>query len=305
MESFSTPWKGERRPALMIVWGAIYSIVGAMMSLWLFPTYMQSIVMVALVAGAATPLIYNTMKLEEIKDEELSDEPQRLRHHGRAVFMFLMLFVGMTIGMTFMYLILDSNVAVGLFGDQITQYKYINPNQQIAGSDTYQKIDVLNMISGNAASGQSVPSFQSLFQRIFYNNLKVLFFCVVFSFIYGAGAIFVLSWNASVIALAIGNVIKTKAALASAAGSLSLWGWIKIITVDGIGRYFIHGLLEITSYVIAAIAGGIISVAIVKKHFSSNKTERVILDVSDLLLASFLVLLVSAVLEVYIIQAFA
>jgi uncharacterized membrane protein SpoIIM required for sporulation len=257
---------------------------------------------VALVAGAATPLIYNTMKLEENKDEVLPEERQRLWQHGKAVMMFLMLFIGMTLGMTFMYLILDTDPAVGLFSDQITQYKYINPAQTIAGSATYQKLDVLHIVTGSATT-EAVS--QGLFQRIFFNNLKVLFFCIVFSFIYGAGAIFVLSWNASVIALAIGNVIKTKAALAAAAGSLSLWGWVKIITVDGIGRYFLHGILEITSYVIAAIAGGIISVAIVKRHFAAEKTERIILDVSDLLLASFLVLLVSAVLEVYIIRAFA
>jgi uncharacterized membrane protein SpoIIM required for sporulation len=39
---------------------------------------------------------------------------------------------------------------------------------------------------------------------IFINNVYVLIFSLVFSLVFGAGAIFILAWNASVIATAIG-----------------------------------------------------------------------------------------------------
>ena len=35
-------------------------------------------------------------------------------------------------------------------------------------------------------------------------------FCLLFSLIYGSGAIFILTWNASVLGTAIGNYIKSK-----------------------------------------------------------------------------------------------
>ena len=46
-----------------------------------------------------------------------------------------------------------------------------------------------------------------LASEIFINNMGVLFLCIIFSFLYGAGAIFILTWNASVIAAAIGSFI--------------------------------------------------------------------------------------------------
>jgi uncharacterized membrane protein SpoIIM required for sporulation len=58
----------------------------------------------------------------------------------------------------------------------------------------------------------------------------------VFSLIFGAGAIFVLAWNASVIAAAVGIFSKN-------IGNLPL----------GIARYMIHGIPEITAYFVAAV----------------------------------------------------
>jgi len=62
---------------------------------------------------------------------------------------------------------------------------------------------------------------------------------LIFSLIFGAGAIFVLAWNASVIAAAIG--IFTKSELSS----------LPIALI----RYMIHGIPEIASYFIVALAG--------------------------------------------------
>ena len=282
LESLSNPWKAEHRPWMLFFWGMAYSVLGGLLSAWLFPASIASIVMVALVSGAAIPLLYNTIKFEEEKDIEIPVEKKLLEEHGKAIMVFMMLFLGMTAGMTLLYLALPVNQAVSLFSSQISTYKEINP--------------------GHAVIGQATGG--SDFQRIFFNNLKVLFFCVVFSFLYGAGAIFVLAWNASVIALAIGNVVRTKLALlAASAGVVGVSQYFKIVTIDGFGRYFIHGIFEIASYVIAALAGGIISVAIIKKHFNSEQSEHIILDVSDLLLASFVVLLFAAIIEVYITPA--
>ena len=282
LESLSSPWKAEQRPYMLILWGAVYAVLAGALALFLFPGDMSSMVMVALTAIAAVPLMYNTIKFEEAKESTSLSEKKLLMEHSKAIMVFVMLFLGMTLGMTLLYLFLPAFVSSGqvshLFSNQIQTFKTINPGHQITGQVTGTSGDV--------------------FLKIFMNNLKVLVFCIVFSLLYGAGAMFVLSWNASVIALAIGNVIHT--GLVATGAALSFGDYFHIIAIQGFSRYFIHGIFEFGAYIIAALAGGIISVAIIKKHFHGPNVEHVILDVSDLILASLVVLTFAAVIEVYI-----
>jgi uncharacterized membrane protein SpoIIM required for sporulation len=268
---------------MLLLWGIIYGLLGGLLADWLFPGPMASMVMVALAAIAALPLMYNTIKYEEEKDLEIASEQKLLAEHGKAVLVLLMLFTGMTIGMTMLYVVLPAEQAGMLFADQIETFKSINPASTVTGQ-----------VTGFATSG-------SHFERIFFNNIKVLLFCIVFSLLYGAGAMFVLSWNASVIALAMGNVIRTE--LAVLAGEGTIGHYLHIVAIKGFSRYFIHGFFEIGAYIIAALAGGIISVAIIKRHFEHRKAEHILLDTSDLLLASFVILLFAAVIETWITPA--
>lgn len=280
LESLSNPWQAERRPHMLLLWGVVYGLVGGLLADWLFPGEMASMVMVALAAIAALPLMFNTIKYEEEKDLEIESEQKLLKEHGKAVLVLMMLFIGITIGMTLLYVVLPADQAGKLFADQIETYQAINPARQVSAH-----------VTGNVIGAGA-------FERIFFNNLKVLVFCVVFSLLYGAGAMFVLSWNASVIALAMGNVIRTN--IAALAGEGTIAHYLHIVAIQGFGRYFIHGFFEIAAYVIAALAGGIISVAIIKKHFERRKAEHILLDTSDLLLASFVVLLFAAIIEVWV-----
>ena len=68
-------------------------------------------------------------------------------------------------------------------------------------------------------------------------------------------------------------------------------------------RYAIHGVPEILAYIIAALAGGILSTAIVRHDFGTNQFENILLDVSDLVLLSVLVLFIAALLEVFVTPA--
>jgi uncharacterized membrane protein SpoIIM required for sporulation len=284
LESLSNAFQAEQRPYMLFVWGAVYAIVGGLLADYLFPGSMASMVMVALTAIAAIPLMYNTIKFEEKKDLEIPAEKRLLKEHSKAITVFMMLFLGMTMGMTLLYVILPAPQAGALFSDQIETYKSINPHRTVTGQ-------VTGFATGFASGS-------GMFERIFFNNLKVLAFCILFSLLYGAGAMFVLSWNASVIALAMGNVIRTN--IAALAGEGTIGQYLHIITIQGFSRYFIHGFLEIAAYIIAALAGGILSVAIIKKHFTKDKAEHILLDTTDLLLASIVVLVLAAVIEVYI-----
>ena len=109
-------------------------------------------------------------------------------------------------------------------------------------------------------------------------------FTLVFSLIFGAGAIFILAWNASVIAAAIGIFSK------SSLSNLPL----------GIIRYMIHGIPEIGSYFTGALAGGIISIAIIKHDLKSEKFWIILQDSLNLIILAVVLLIIAALIEVFI-----
>jgi uncharacterized membrane protein SpoIIM required for sporulation len=120
--------------------------------------------------------------------------------------------------------------------------------------------------------------------NIFANNIYVLIFTLIFSLIFGAGAIFILAWNASVIAAAIGIFTKSNIT------NLPL----------GLSRYMIHGIPEITSYFAGALAGGIISVAIINHDIKSEKFWTILQDSLNLVIFAIIVLFIAALIEVFI-----
>ena len=122
----------------------------------------------------------------------------------------------------------------------------------------------------------------------------------LFSFVYGSGAIFILTWNASVIATAIGNFIRTNLSSYAAAAGLQKFGAYMHIVSIGLLKYTIHGIPEILAYFVAGLAGGIISVAVINESFTTKGFSKALIDSSDLLIIAVLLILISALLEVFI-----
>ena len=277
LESLITPLSAEKRPAQMIILGALYTTIGIFLSLWVFQAE-SSLVMVFLTAMAAIPLVFNTINTEEEKDLEGMEETWLLKEHGKALEAFIFLFIGMTIAFACWYVLLGSSTINILFQSQASTIKTINPG-----------------VTGFATS----ESFLT-FTRIFLNNVRVLIFCILFSFLYGGGAIFILAWNGSVIGAAIGNFVRGN--LAEAAGLLGMdkVGHYFSIISFGLFRYAIHGIPEILAYFVAGLAGGIISIAVIRHDFGTQKFEHILLDSADLLLLSLIILFAAGVLEVWV-----
>lgn len=276
LESILFPLKAEKQPWEMFFIGLVYTSAAIFLSLWIFEKE-ASMVMVFFAVMAALPIIYNTLKLEEFKDVELANERLRLKQHSKAILVFLFLFLGMTVAFVFWYTVLPSSTVAFLFQKQAQTITNVN-----------------NQIAGNAVAQLT------LFSKILMNNLKVLAFCILFSFIYGSGAIFILTWNASVIATAIGNFIRTNIAhYALALGSVNAFTYFQVISL-GLLRYFIHGLPEIIAYIYGALAGGIISVAVIRRHFQTKNFFSILVDASDLLLLAIGFLILAAFIEIYL-----
>lgn len=279
LEDLIGPMRAEKRPWELFFIGMIYASVAIFLSIWIFDVY-AGIVSIFLTTMAAIPLIYHTMKFEEKKDFLFDDEKKLLKEHSRALIFFMWLFFGITVAYVIWYVFLPLDIVQNFFVTQAQTIRSIN-NEVTAKAFRFE-----------------------LFTRIFLNNVKVLAFSVLFSFFYGFGAIFILTWNASVIAVAVGNFIRTNLSqYAAAIGAPTIGHYFKTVAV-GFLKFSIHGIPEILSYFIGGLAGGIISVAIMKKELKGMRYERVILDVSDLILIAVLILFIAAILEVYVTPIF-
>ncbi|MCP3682413.1 MAG: hypothetical protein GY861_06945 [bacterium] len=264
LESLVNPVKAERRPWEMFFVGTAYSSAAVLLSLFIFGVD-SSLVMVFLTALAATPLMYGAIKLEEKKDLEFHEEKVLIKEHGRALLFFMFLFTGFVISFALWYTFLPADSTDELFSIQTREIGKVQ----------------------SAVSGNVVADF-NLVNVIFFNNMKVMMFCLIFAFFYGVGAIFILAWNASVIGAAIGGLMRD----ALGAGQLSNFS-LSVI------HFAPHGILEILAYFMAGLAGGIISMAIIKHDFNTREYKHILLDSTDLVLGAILVLFFAALVEVW------
>lgn len=279
LESLTSPYKAEKHPWEMFFIGMVYSSVAVFISLQIFES-MAGLISVFLTVMASIPIVYSTIKFEEQKDLEGVKERTLLKEHSKALLLFVFLFLGVMVAYTIWYIFLPVESVNSLFSIQIDTIKNINSNAMGHSSVTY-----------------------STFMKIFTNNVKVLIFCVLFAFFYGAGAIFILVWNASVISVAIGTFFRNHIAVyAEAVGMYKLGGYFHIYSLSFF-RYMLHGFPEIIAYFIGGLAGGIISFAVIKHDFGSRNFEKIVLDSADLILISLIFLVIGALMEVYITPA--
>ena len=272
LESLFNPFQAKNNPGEMFLAGFMYSFIGLFLSYLVFRD-LSGMLMIFLIVMAAMPLIYNVIKREEELDIELKNEWLILQEHSKVLLFLLSFFFGVVASLTLAYIFLPSGMVETIFSIQATAIQ-----------------DVNNKVSGGLA-------LIGLFKGIFLNNLKVLFFCLIFSFLYGVGAIFILTWNASVVAAAIGNLVKTKISFLGTGLGLSNIASYFSIGAFGFLRYMSHGIFEIIAYFVAGLAGSIISIAVIKHNLEN---ESVLYDALDLIFISLGVLLVAAIIEVYL-----
>lgn len=277
LESIITPLKAEKKPWEMMLLGGLYASIALFLSNWIFREH-ASLIMVFLITMACIPLLYNTMREEEKKDLKITKRGNLIREHSKTILFLMFLFMGILFALVLWYSFLPSGFVQNSFKYQTLTIQSIN-----------------TQISGHVFNIQTLIG-------ILLNNFKVMVFCILFSFLYGAGAIFILTWNASVISTAAGNLVRTNLANTTK-GIGSIGSYFHIVSL-ALMRYLIHGIPEILAYFVAGLAGGIISVAVINEKFGTKRFERIIIDSSDLILISVLLLILAGLLEVYITPVF-
>jgi uncharacterized membrane protein SpoIIM required for sporulation len=138
-------------------------------------------------------------------------------------------------------------------------------------------------------------SINPLFNTILMNNLRVLFFCVLFSFIYGAGAVLILSWNASILGTAVGLFIRDKMTPDSSMVAVLLSN-----LPFGLGQYMLHGSFELIAYFIGSLIGGIMSASLIRRSFTNNNFFKLFKNILFLLFISIALIFIAGIIEVSI-----
>lgn len=283
LEMLINPKKAERRPWELFFVGLFYASLSLLLVNWIFAndpvlSKYSGILVVTFTVMFSTPFIFYTIRLEEKKITARSGTIALLKEHRKAIYAFMFLFLGFVVAFSFFYIILSSTIS---FTAQIETFCSINRPSTF--EDCVKQYGIKDVPVGTGS-----VTGQERFFLIFLNNIYVLIFTLIFSVIFGAGVIFVLAWNASVIAAAVGIFSQSKLS------NLPL----------ALARYMIHGIPEIASYFIVALAGGLVSVAVIRHEAGTDKFWEVLHDSLNLIVLAVVVLIFAAIIEVYVILLF-
>lgn len=278
LESLINPKRAEKGPWKMFFIGILYASLSILLVHWFFSndpvlSNFSGILVVTFSVMFSLPFMFYIIRQEEKEDEEISGFFGVWKMHSDAVYALMWLFLGFIIAFAFWYIILQNPT---LFNAQVQTYCMINSPGNIDGCiQTYA-------FTKGITAGVSTKIVN--FFAIIENNTYVMIFTLILSLIFGAGAIFVLSWNASVIAAAIGIFTQYK---------------ISGIPL-GIARYMIHGLPEIAAYFITALAGGIFGAGFIRHGIKDRRFLKVVQNTIILLFISIALLVIASVIEVYL-----
>jgi uncharacterized membrane protein SpoIIM required for sporulation len=257
----------ERKPWLMFLWAVVLASVAILIAAqisyrvpvageWLNLSGLFSVLFVII------PSAYYLTQW--IKREELLEEGEIKRHHrhtfwarhGEYIMITMFFFVGLTIAF--------SVWAFALPGDffQVQTSKIGQIQGQVTGELTH-------------------ADFGS-FTRILSNNLQVMVFAFLFSLFFGAGAVFIIAWNASILGVYISQLSR------------------HVLEIPWWGLFFLpHGIPEIGGYLVAGLAGGIVSAAILRKN-DKGVLKVIAIDAIKLFAIAFALILAGAAIEVYL-----
>ena len=275
LESLFTVKDVREHPYKLFILGIIGTVVAIIVASFL---KQGGLFFIFLVTFAILPLTIKQLKYEEGRQEydhfwNYLYSLGFFSRHKDLILDYFCLILGITLAISVSYLVLPNEMTSLVFSDQISTISQITGR----ASDT---VSTTAKVTGQAISGE-------IFSKILFNNIGVMAVCFAISLFYSTGAIFLISWNASVLGVVVGQ------------GARNLMGLPSIPLV--LFSYLPHGIFEFSGYILAGVAGGILSIALAR-HKESRKHFLFVLEDSLLLLIlGIVVLVIGAVIEVMVI----
>jgi uncharacterized membrane protein SpoIIM required for sporulation len=270
-----------KKPLELIATGFFYTSIAIFIAAILF-FRSPSLVLVAFMT---LPLVYvmtARLRAKSAAEVRIKSTQDLLRVNLDIVEMYTYVFLGMVLATAFWFAVLPGDLSSQLFSEQV--YNLFSISQGVAPAPTGAGISEMTL-AGAAGS--------SIYQLIAINNIKLVLLMTVMSFVFAAGALFILSWNASVVGVAIGMLIKR----IQAQGADLATALAKGLPV-GFAFYTLHLIPEIVAYFVAAIAGALISSAMMRYQPFSPKSNKLLMIAGVLVAIAIAVILFAAAVEV-------
>jgi len=263
LESIFPAKKIESKPIDMLVLSLIIAFVSVFAAWWIYPAA-AGIISPLLVTVAMTPVVYRILiHEEEVEAEEAEKKISETfwQRHGEVIVLFGLFFIGNFISIFAIALLFPQEFVENAFSQQLAD------------------IAAVSGMAGAALTGSMLLS------PIITNNLRVMLFAFALSFMFATGALFILSWNASILALFLATFLRqglyTEFAMKTA-GILP------------------HVPIEMLAYFLAGIAGGMLSAGVIREKIESPEFKLVLRDSLLLLGLSVLAVVVGGLVEVYL-----
>ncbi|MBR9692221.1 stage II sporulation protein M [Candidatus Woesearchaeota archaeon] len=242
--------------------GIFYVFVGYFVSAYFFEEQV-SVAMLFTITLLLVPSISIILNIEE-KIESKAGVKHFFHNHKDIFKIYFSLFKGIFVA----FLILGAYSQLSMFDYQLD---FLQSRGDLTG-------EIINEFSANEYN----PTVNNAIALI-SQNLLVVIIAFILSIFYGAGALFLIVLNASVFASFIIYVIK------EAGNALQL-----------ISIFLIHLIPELAGFLVAAIAGGVVSRAIVREEFGSQGFRNVMKDALVLLAISAVLIIIAAFLEIFV-----
>lgn len=257
----------SRRPYLMFFWAILLSSIAVVLSTQLSyelsisgtTLSLSGIFVVLFTIIPSVYLVTVMIKREESMAEEdvKKNKTSFWSRHNRDVLILLFFFFGLVIS--------------------FAVWSFFLPH------DFFQiQVSKINQLRGGIPQGTFTGGSFDSFTGILYNNLQVMGFAFIFSLLFGAGAVFILTWNASVLGVYIAQLSK------------SVWH-IPVVSLS----FLPHGIPEIAGYILAGLAGGLLSAAVLRRH-ESGVLKIISLDILKVLLLAIILIAAASGIEVYL-----
>jgi len=251
-----------KRHAYFILFLSLIYVFIAYGIAYLFFKESMSLVAVFTLTIILIPSLHHIISLEE-QIERKNGLRHFFRNHATIFKVYFAAFLGILIGF----------VMIGALFDSVDIYAYqidFLTGQSSIGAGAISKF----------ASGSYVPSFADVI-GLFSQNLGVMLIAFALSVFYGAGAVFLVVFNASLF-------------------SAFLFSFINSTSKTIASISFIHFIPEISGFLLAAIAGAILSAAIINESFSSPYFKNVMKNTCIMLVFSIALVFMGVILEIYV-----
>ncbi len=295
LEAIISPKTARQKPWLIAVLAFVFVTIGILASDFL--GIQKSIMAITLIAIPAVPFLWRLFDFEEAETEQSVVLGSRtIARHLPIILVMSMFFIGLIAGFVFWNIALPTEKSNQIFEVQLNELNNIGaasgkaisaePGGQ-TGSNSGR--DDAGTLSGKAISSIGDQRFTDTFEMLFFHNLGVLLIILLFSLLYGAGAVLVFVWNASIIGTFIATYAK-KAAVGAAGALLGGVGASALSLVP-------HGSFELLAYLIAALGGGILSSAVTREAHKTNSFMLVMHDALKLTAVAIIFLAIGAFIE--------